>query len=333
MAPASGLAAIFPQFYAILGPIARLASRLRYNRTHCVRECACRDAETPFRSLTHHLPEVTAYEPFDHRSDAHSSHGPRRHGLLAAWSLQSSSSPAAAARSCSVRSTVDARADSDSAESRAGHAAQCFVRSDARAVRRIQQGIRQALAGRDGPGGHDRAIARRCRHAGPRGDRRLKADVLTLAIAYDMDQIAEITEPVSEGLAEAVAAQQLPLHVDDRVPGSQGQSEGNQGLERPGEGRRRGDHAESEDLGRRSLQLPGRVGLRPEAQQQRSGEGQGIRDRAVQERAGARLRRPRLDDDVRAARNRRRAAGLGKRSAAGAQGTWAKTSSRWSCRR
>ena len=90
----------------------------------------------------------------------------------------------------------------------------------------------------------------------------LKADVVTLAIAYDIDQIAELTELVSQGLAEALAEQQLPLHVDDRVPGPQGQSEGDQGLGRPGEGRRRGHHAESEDLRRRPVQLPGRLGLR-----------------------------------------------------------------------
>ena len=47
---------------------------------------------------------------------------------------------------------------------------------------------------------------------------------------------------------------------------------------------------------------------------------QGIRGGALQERARARLRRPRRDDDVRAARHRRRAAGLGERSVSRARG-------------
>ena len=50
--------------------------------------------------------------------------------------------------------------------------------------------------------------------------------------------------------------------------------------------------------------------------------------RALQERAGARLRRARLDHDVRRARHRRRAARLGERGAPGAQGVRRRTSSR-----
>ena len=63
----------------------------------------------------------------------------------------------------------------------------------------------------------------------------------------------------------AAAEQQLPVHVDDRVPGPQGEPEADQGLGRPREARRRGDHAEPEDLRRRALELPGRVGLRARA--------------------------------------------------------------------
>ena len=200
------------------------------------------------------------------------------------------------------------------------HAAQRFVRSDARALRRVQQGVRQALAGEAQPGSHDRAVARRRRRQARAVIDGLKADVVTLALAYDIDQISELAGLMPRRLAIAAAEQQLPVPVDDRVPGPQGQSEGNQGLERPGEGRRRGHHAEPEDLRRRPLQLPGRLGLRTAAQQQRRSQGPRVRRRLLQERAGARFGRPRLDDHVRATRNRRRAAGLGKRSPAGDQG-------------
>ena len=54
----------------------------------------------------------------------------------------------------------------------------------------------------------------------------LDADVVTLALAYDIDAIAEIGEAAARRLAEAAAAQQLAVHVDDRVPRAQGQSEG-----------------------------------------------------------------------------------------------------------
>ena len=69
------------------------------------------------------------------------------------------------------------------------------------------------------------------------------------------------------GLIKADWATRLPqardaVHVDDRVPRPQGQPEGHQGLGRPREARRRGDHAEPEDVGRRALELPRGVGLR-----------------------------------------------------------------------
>ena len=58
----------------------------------------------------------------------------------------------------------------------------------------------------------------------------LEADVVTLALAYDIDAIAQKGEAAARRLAEAPAAQQLAVHVHDRVPGAQGQSEGHQGL-------------------------------------------------------------------------------------------------------
>ena len=88
----------------------------------------------------------------------------------------------------------------------------------------------------------------------------LQADVVTLALAYDIDAIAE-QGPHRDRLAEASAAEFIALHLDHRVPGAQGQSEGHQGLGRSGQARRRGDHAEPEDLRRGALELSRGLGL------------------------------------------------------------------------
>ncbi len=138
---------------------------------------------------------------------------------------------------------------------------------------------------------------------------------MTLALAYDIDALADTRRPHPGGLAEAPAEQQRALHLDDRVPGAQGQPEGHQGLGRSRQARRRRDHAEPEDLGRRALELSRRVGLCREAQARQRRGREGLRREALQERAGARLRRARLDDDVRRARHRRRAARVGERGA------------------
>jgi sulfate transport system substrate-binding protein len=49
----------------------------------------------------------------------------------------------------------------------------------------------------------------------------LQADVVTLALAYDIDAIA--TKGLISGrLAEAPAAERVALHLDHRIPGAQG---------------------------------------------------------------------------------------------------------------
>ena len=66
----------------------------------------------------------------------------------------------------------------------------------------------------------------------------LEADVVTLALAYDVDAIAK-AGLIKRRLGDAAAEQRDAVHVDDRVPRPQGQPQGHQGLGRPREARRR----------------------------------------------------------------------------------------------
>ena len=75
------------------------------------------------------------------------------------------------------------------------------------------------------------------------------------------------------------------------------------------------------------------VGLGVEAAGRQRSDCEGLRAQAVQERAGAGHRRARLDDDVRATRHRRRAARVGERSVPVDQGARRRTRWRSSCRR
>ncbi len=49
----------------------------------------------------------------------------------------------------------------------------------------------------------------------------LQADVVTLALAYDIDAISQNAGLLPGGLAEAVAAEQHALHFDHRFSGAQ----------------------------------------------------------------------------------------------------------------
>ena len=90
----------------------------------------------------------------------------------------------------------------------------------------------------------------------------LDADVVTLALAADIDAIAAKTGKIPADWQKRLPQQFGALHLDDRVPGAQGQSEGHPRLGRSGQARRLGDHAQPEDLRRRALELSRRLGLR-----------------------------------------------------------------------
>ena len=53
----------------------------------------------------------------------------------------------------------------------------------------------------------------------------LQADVVTLALAYDIDAISQNAGLLARRLAKAPAAEQHALHFDDRFSGAQGESQ------------------------------------------------------------------------------------------------------------
>ena len=131
----------------------------------------------------------------------------------------------------------------------------------------------------------------------------LQADVVTLALASDIDAIA-------------AAAKLLPLNWQSLLPDNSSPytstivflvRKGNpKGIHDWGDliqaGRVR-HHAQPEDLRRRALELSGRLGLGARAAGRVRGECARVRAAPVPERAGARYRGARLDHDLRAARD------------------------------
>ena len=143
------------------------------------------------------------------------------------------------------------------------HAAQRLLRSDAGALCRLQQGLCRPIRKETG-----KSVEIKQSHGGSGSQARavidgLQADVVTLALAYDIDAIAE-QGAACDGLAERSAAEHLALYLDHRVPGAQGKPQGHQGLGRPGQARRQRHHAKSKNLGRGALELSGGLGLRAE---------------------------------------------------------------------
>jgi sulfate transport system substrate-binding protein len=141
----------------------------------------------------------------------------------------------------------------------------------------------------------------------------LQADVVTLALAADIDEIAKRAKLLPANWQSRLPEQLDALHLDDHLPGPQGQPVEDPRLAGSAEAGRRRDHAQPEDLRRRALGLSGGLGLW--AEERRAGGGAGLCREALQERA-------RCSTPGRAARpppspsaDRRRAALLGERGA------------------
>ena len=90
----------------------------------------------------------------------------------------------------------------------------------------------------------------------------LEADVVTLALSYDIDAISQQAKIVARELANPFAEQQHALHFDDCVSRAQRKSQGHQGLGRPCENRHNSRRAESKNFRRRALGVSRRLRLR-----------------------------------------------------------------------
>ena len=148
------------------------------------------------------------------------------------------------------------------------------------------------------------------------------------------------------GLAEAAAAQLLALHLDDRLRGAEGQSEGHQGLGRPREARASQVITPNpKTSGGARWNYLAAWGYALDKSEGDEAKARDFVAAHLQERAGARYGRARLDHDLRPARHRRRADRLGERGLPGAQGvrrrqvrdrrarpsrSWPNRRSRWS---
>ena len=209
------------------------------------------------------------------------------------------------------------------------------VRPDAGAVQGIRRCFRQALEGDDRRECDGPFVARWIGQAGPQRDRRFAG--LGGYLGLGLRHRCHCREGLAgQGLADRpqeTAQQQQPVHFDDSLPGSQGQSQGHSRLGRPGQAGGRDHYAASQDIGRRPLELPGRLGIRaasrigrsrqaPRSQAGRGGrggpeEGEGVCPRPLSAREDPRFRCSRRHDYLRAEEPGRRADRLGERGLAG----------------
>ena len=147
--------------------------------------------------------------------------------------------------------------------------------------------------------------------------------MVTLALAYDVDALHERGKLIPKDWQKRLPNNSAPYTSTIVFLVRKGNPKAIKDWDDLVQAGRVGDHAESQDLGRSALELPGGLGLRAEEQRQRCGEGQGLRRPLVQERPGARHRRAGLDHNLHRARHRRRVHLLGERGLPGRQGAGA----------
>ncbi len=92
--------------------------------------------------------------------------------------------------------------------------------------------IKLLAEGSRGRHGEDPAIPRRFGKQGRAVIDGLRADVVTLALAGDIDEIAKLGKTLPADWQKRLPEASTALHLDHRVPGTQGQPERHQGLGR-----------------------------------------------------------------------------------------------------
>ncbi len=138
-------------------------------------------------------------------------------------------------------------------------AAQRVLRPDPRAVEGGQRGVHSRLAAAERPDARDQAVARRLRLAGARGGRRPRGRRRDPGVVAGHRRDPQ-GRPDQRRLGEPLPQQLGALQQHHRLPGPQGESEGDQGLAGHRQAGRRDHHPEPQDLGQRQAQLPRRLG-------------------------------------------------------------------------
>ena len=223
-------------------------------------------------------------------------------------------------------------------------APQRLLRSHARALRRRQRSVRQRVEGEDAASREDQAVARRVGQASARGHRRPRGRRGDAGLAYDIDSIADKGQLLPEDWQKRLPNNSSPYTstIGSSVrKGNPKQIKNWDDLVKPGvkvitpnpktSGGARWNYlaAWGYALKKRARRPRARCWT-PRSQGRRGGrsEGQGLRDGALQERAGARLGRARLNDDLHQPRHRRRAHQLGERDSPRRQRSSGPTNSR-----
>ena len=114
-------------------------------------------------------------------------------------------------------------------------------------------------------------------HAGSGGQARsvidgLEADVVTLALAYDVEAISK-AGLITPGWIKFLPNNSAPYTSTIVFLVRKGNPKGITRLGRPGETGRPGHHTQSEDVGRRAMELPGRLGICAAAERPQRREG------------------------------------------------------------
>jgi sulfate transport system substrate-binding protein len=161
----------------------------------------------------------------------------------------------------------------------------------------------------------------------------LDADVVTLALAYDIDEIAEKAKILAPDWQKRLRHNSAPYTSTYIFLVRKGNPKGVRDLERSGQAGRLGRDREPEDVGWRALGLSRCVRLCAAPARRQRCEGARLHRPPVPPGAGARYRRARRDRHLRRSRHRRRACSPGRTRRTSPSRSSVPTSSRSSIRR